>query len=267
MTVKEVQQAGASTAKLATLLGKAKQFIIDKTTWRPHIMDGSTPGGHPLAFENEVLKLIAQMLSEEQKQQVMANLADTWLPLTGGEMLGPIVAVTQNILHSYVDGQYINIDGGSSYDNGASLTLYGKSHPYKGMFQVKASDGTNIRALTGKADGSLDWNGKKIERLIDRRGYVFDNGEADVFRFESGLQIVSGTVTIPREVDGVLVTLQLPYATIGYAIGTTPFTHLADVMVSYSSLTTTNFKLHRRSRTGTIDFDMVVKFVCVGFWK
>lgn len=50
MSVKEVKQAGASTAKLATLVGKAKQFIIDKTTWRPHIMDGSTPGGYPLAM-------------------------------------------------------------------------------------------------------------------------------------------------------------------------------------------------------------------------
>lgn len=54
MSVKEVKQAGASTAKLATLVGKAKQFIIDKTTWRPHIMDGSTPGGHPLAFKKEI---------------------------------------------------------------------------------------------------------------------------------------------------------------------------------------------------------------------
>lgn len=54
MTVKEVQQAGASPAKLATLVGKAKQFIIDKTTWRPHVMDGSTPGGYPLAFKKDI---------------------------------------------------------------------------------------------------------------------------------------------------------------------------------------------------------------------
>ena len=53
--VREVQQARASTSKLATLVGKAGQWIIEKVTWRPHIMDGSTAGGHPLAFQSELL--------------------------------------------------------------------------------------------------------------------------------------------------------------------------------------------------------------------
>lgn len=53
--VREVQQARASTSKLATLVGKAGQWIIEKVTWRPHIMDGTTAGGHPLAFQSELL--------------------------------------------------------------------------------------------------------------------------------------------------------------------------------------------------------------------
>lgn len=53
--VREVQQARASSSKLATLVGKAGQWIIEKVIWRPHVMDGTTAGGHPLAFQSELL--------------------------------------------------------------------------------------------------------------------------------------------------------------------------------------------------------------------
>ena len=53
--VREVQQARASATKLATLVGKAGQWIIEKVTWRPYVMDGTTAGGHPLAFQSELL--------------------------------------------------------------------------------------------------------------------------------------------------------------------------------------------------------------------
>ena len=59
--VREVQQARASASKLATLVGKAGQWIIEKTTWRPHIMDGTTLGGHTLAFESELLTKVTSL--------------------------------------------------------------------------------------------------------------------------------------------------------------------------------------------------------------
>lgn len=81
--VREVQQARASTSKLATLVGKAGQWIIEKVTWRPHVMDGTTAGGHPLAFKSEVdlkaddsvvVKQTAQTLGESVQTQVLTNL-------------------------------------------------------------------------------------------------------------------------------------------------------------------------------------------------
>lgn len=81
--VREVQQARASATKLATLVGKAGQWIIEKVTWRPHIMDGVTAGGHPLAFKSEVdlkaddsvvVKQTAQTLGESVQTQVLTNL-------------------------------------------------------------------------------------------------------------------------------------------------------------------------------------------------
>lgn len=81
--VREVQQARASASKLATLVGKAGQWIIEKATWRPHIMDGTTAGGRPLAFKSEVdakaddsvvVKTTAQTLSSTVQEQVLENL-------------------------------------------------------------------------------------------------------------------------------------------------------------------------------------------------
>lgn len=81
--VREVQQARASATKLATLVGKAGQWIIEKTTWRPHIMDGTTAGGKALAFksevdtkadDNNVIKQSSQTLTETVQTTVLTNL-------------------------------------------------------------------------------------------------------------------------------------------------------------------------------------------------
>ena len=81
--VREVQQARASATKLATLVGKAGQWIIEKATWRPHIMDGVTAGGKPLAFksevdakadDNNVIKQSSQTLTETVQTTVLTNL-------------------------------------------------------------------------------------------------------------------------------------------------------------------------------------------------
>ena len=71
--VREVQQARASTSKIATLVGKAGQWIIEKTTWRPHIMDGVTAGGKALAFESELLTKVTS-LSQELIDHVLTVL-------------------------------------------------------------------------------------------------------------------------------------------------------------------------------------------------
>ena len=71
--VREVQQARASASKLATLVGKAGQWIIEKVTWRPHIMDGVTAGGKALAFESELLTKVSS-LSQDLIDHVLTVL-------------------------------------------------------------------------------------------------------------------------------------------------------------------------------------------------
>lgn len=68
--VREVQQARASTS-LPTLTGKAGQLVIDKTTWRAHVMDGTTAGGHGVAlvadlanFQTAILEAIEEVIED-----------------------------------------------------------------------------------------------------------------------------------------------------------------------------------------------------------
>lgn len=213
------------------------------------------------------LSYLAQTLTPEQKQQVMTNLADTWLPLTGGTVNGRVLFSGSSFIgyQNTGAGSLMEISGGKDWQSGGVLRLYSKdSSVLPNAFSLACREDT---LLIGLPDGSLSFKGSEIEQLITRIGYTFDGGEADVFRFKSGLQIVSGGVSIPSAVEGMLITLQLPYASTRYAIGVTPSTPLAYALVSYSSLTTTNFKLHKRNIQGASNFDVSIKFVCVGFWK
>ena len=88
--VREVQQARASTS-LPTLTGKPGQLVIDKITWRPHVMDGTTQSGHPVAMKSEtddlqsdvttldgqVVKTVSQTLDSTKQEQALTNLGVT----------------------------------------------------------------------------------------------------------------------------------------------------------------------------------------------
>lgn len=71
----------SSAEKLATYVGFAGEIIIEKVTFRPHIMDGTNAGGIPLALKSDVdtlesnsVKTTAQTLSETQQTQALENL-------------------------------------------------------------------------------------------------------------------------------------------------------------------------------------------------
>lgn len=54
------------------------------------------------------------------------------------------------------------IDGGTDYNNGAFLTLYGKEHSESGQFQLVASNDSGRIELRGRTDGILLWDNKTI---------------------------------------------------------------------------------------------------------
>lgn len=77
----------------------------------------------------------------------------------------------------------IRIDGGTTYTDGAFVSVHGKEGSQPGCFQVVANDGTNRIELQGKPDGSLKWNGK------------------DVLTSANGLRLSGGTLTGPLSIS------------------------------------------------------------------
>ena len=70
----------SSAEKLATYVGFAGEIIIEKGTYRPHVMDGTNAGGVPLALKSDVdtlesnsVKTTAQTLTEDQQTQSLKN--------------------------------------------------------------------------------------------------------------------------------------------------------------------------------------------------
>lgn len=81
----------------------------------------------------------------------------------GGQMEGPLRANTEGFVTGVADDDSVRMSGGTGWDNGASIVVYGKSHAsYPGAFRVKAEDGTNEAVLLGKPDGELTWGGKNV---------------------------------------------------------------------------------------------------------
>ena len=71
----------SSAEKLATYVGFAGEIIIEKGTYRPHVMDGTNAGGVPLALKSDVdtlesnaVKTTSQTLTETQQTQALENL-------------------------------------------------------------------------------------------------------------------------------------------------------------------------------------------------
>lgn len=73
------------------------------------------------------------------------------------------------------DDSYFFVSGGTDWNKGANLFLYGSSLTggNAGSFELVARNATQTRILTGYPDGSLTWNGKNVaidDNLVHRTG-------------------------------------------------------------------------------------------------
>jgi hypothetical protein len=94
-------------------------------------------------------------------------------------------------ISSDADTKAVRISGGTGWDNGGSIIVYGKTNSKNpGAFQIKAEDGTNEYILIGKPDGTLTWGGEKVERVV---ASSFGTNSFYI-KYESGLLIQGGKV-------------------------------------------------------------------------
>ena len=91
-----------------------------------------------------------------------ANYNSYALPLSGGTMSGAIVTSTVDFIKRNADDNHLTIIGGSSYSTNAAIVLGGGSGGYNGLFQINAQNGTSVKSLVGRPDGTLQWGGNNV---------------------------------------------------------------------------------------------------------
>ena len=152
---------------------------------------------------------------QKNNDEKMQYLANNYLPLSGGTMTGSIRYVDNGKVFTIgkTDGK-VDICWDWFNKAGAGLGLRSTDYSSPGEFILFAIDANNTGSLTGTPGGSLTWNNKEIER-VSAKG---TNG----IRFESGIQICWGTLSIPdgtagREVSDT-ITFPYPFANGNYVL-------------------------------------------------
>ena len=95
----------------------------------------------------------------------ITNIQNSYLPLSGGGMKGNIRfdnGTDTQLYKNITNGRFIVRGGDPNFNGGASLYLHGKDHSEAGAFSIYAHNGTTSRVFTGRADGTLSWNGSEI---------------------------------------------------------------------------------------------------------
>ena len=105
--------------------------------------------------------------SDEKQQYIVQN----FLPLSGGTMTGSVTSnMSAPIISNTGTSGRVTIGGGTAYNTGAYVWLYGKDHSSEpGYFDIDARDGVQYKRLTGKPDGTLTWDGQTIQTSSDKR--------------------------------------------------------------------------------------------------
>ena len=117
------------------------------------------------------------------------NMLESYLPLSGGTMIGTISTANENAIQMSTDTGRLLLHGGAGYGHGATIRFNGKSYsPDPGEFVLIANNGTTSKELRGCPDNTLTWGGQSVLNPIGTviafagnaapAGYLICNGAA-----------------------------------------------------------------------------------------
>lgn len=119
----------------------------------------------------EQAKQYANSKAGDALSQAKTDASQKYLPLAGGKLSG--------ILYRNTDNSTMALYGGSAFNKGSALLLFGKDANDKngsnGDFIIEAQNGTSSARLKGSVTGQLLWNGKNIVRSVNGE-YADANG-------------------------------------------------------------------------------------------
>ena len=174
---KPLRPKRGTTAKNDAFVGLASEITVDTEKHSIRVHDGVTAGGHEI-------------------------LPDC-LPKSGGAMTGSITLKGgNNSIVAPTDDSFIEIEGGTTYDKGAKLSLYGKDYSNGGQFRLSSHDGTSYKHLVGYPNGDMTWCGNEV--LTTANGLplsggtlvgniIFDRDSGHIFKQDAnGRMLVRG---------------------------------------------------------------------------
>lgn len=172
---------------------------------------------------------------QKQNDEKLKYIVDNFLSLSGGTMTGTIT----------LD------DGGNPLSTtGGTMTGAIEGNP----LTLTADDGNgNSASLVLGADGSAQWDGNEVERVVA----TADTGVRYI-RFDSGLQMVFGGVNATQ--SGTTVNFPAPFDETNYFVLSTAGGYT--ITTGHTSATSTSVKITSSASGGAS-----VDFLVVGWWK
>lgn len=202
-------------------------------------------------YANQDATLSGSTLYTNFKTALPAFLSSSFLPLSGGTMTGAI-SKQNNVVNNTVDSGYTSFWGASTSTDGAILTLTGKDNTtYSGAWMIRAGDSVNTATLQGTPTGSLNWNGREVERVHNTSGKYI--------KLDSGLLICYGIGQFDS--TGSAVTFDVDFKD-----NNEPVVFLSPqntaTTASYSSRSKSGFTLKTSSGSA-----VWVSWLAIGRWK
>lgn len=173
------------------------------------------------------------------------------LPLSGGTITGEISFSRGGQIRNAgaSESRVLALFGIKDNFNSSSLFLSAENNSNPN-FELQAGNGNTIKKLMGKVDGSLQWDGKEVER-VDSSGTTW-------IRFDSGLQICFGKYSIASSDSNKTISFPKPFNTAPrIAISSSTAYGVRIIFV-----TSAKFESSTDSSATT-----PVDYIAIGYWK
>lgn len=181
------------------------------------------------------------------------DLTSTCLPLAGGTMTGAINFNGIGTVMGSADTSSIQVYGGTAWDAGSMIGVYGKSHASRaGWIYFSTHDGTNTNVLIGKPNGTLTWGGKSVVRSVN--GVAADVSGDVTIGGSSAYQIpfASCTTANNKYEKSATITNGASFSLVAGALVAVKFTNgISDGRISTLNVNSTGAKTVRTITGGT----------------
>lgn len=161
-----------------------------------------------------------------------ANHSHPYLSTSGGTISGVITTTNGGAFNSDVTTSGTFYYGGTNFNEGAFLGLYGKDQSnYAGQFRLKADDGESFVYLEGMPSGHLRWNNKTVATLGTDGALAIADGGTGV-RYEPSMLVNLASTSA----SGIFETYPRPGVTgvLGVANGGTGINNATPVVYASS---------------------------------